>query len=367
MDVRGRLHLVRAELQSQGLEGLLVTKSVNVRWLTGFTGSNGQLAITANEFVLITDGRYREQAANELTSSGVDARVEIAVGSGSDLLVEVFHDVTSVGFEAADMTVDRHRRLVTELTTIELVATESLIELLRQVKDDGEIERLTRASAIADAGFRSIQNLVHDRPTERRLGAELDHRMRLVGADDVSFETIVGSGPNGALPHARPSQRAIEHGDLVVLDFGAKVDGYGSDMTRTVVAGGKPTDKQRHLYDAVFEAQQAGVNAIVAGVEQIVVDRACREVLAKHGLAEAYTHGTGHGIGLEIHEQPILSTRSLGILRAGQVVTVEPGAYLPGFGGVRVEDSVVVTEKGCVSITRSPKGLVPDFRELERP
>ncbi len=359
--VTHRLTTLRQALAERGLDGMLVTKAVNVRWLSGFTGSNGQLAVTADGFVLVTDGRYRQQAADELSAAGCSASVEVTATAVGAVLTAVFATGTSVGFEAADMSVTAHHRLEADLAGRRLVATESLIETLRQIKDEAEMERLRRASAIADASFQAVQPLLHQRPTERRLAAEVDHQMRLRGAEDVSFSTIVGSGPNSALPHARPTDRVIEPGDLVVIDFGAKIDGYGSDMTRTVVAGSEPTADQQRLYEAVLEAQQAGVAAVAAGVSERLIDTTCRDVLARHDLGEAFVHGTGHGIGLEIHEQPILSGRSVGILRSGLVVTVEPGAYLPGFGGVRVEDSVIVTEQGCLPITKSPKGLVPEF------
>ncbi len=195
--------------------------------------------------------------------------------------------------------------------------------------------------------------------SERHVALQLDTRMLELGADGISFDTIVAAGVNSSRPHHQPSGHVLTRGDLVVIDFGASIDGYGSDMTRTVVCGGRPTPEQDRIYHAVAASQAAGVAAVRDGVEQVAIDTACREVLDREGLGEAFVHGTGHGIGLEIHEQPILSRQSVGILRADLVVTVEPGAYLPGFGGVRVEDSVVVTSTGCVPITLCPKGLVP--------
>ncbi|MFT7597266.1 MAG: Xaa-Pro aminopeptidase [Acidimicrobiales bacterium] len=358
MAVVARVDKVRGEFDGAGIDALMVSKPVNVRWLTGFTGSNGRVVITTDRLLLITDARYAEQAPQQLAANGVEAEIEITVDTNGAAAAALARD--RVGIEAAHLTVAEYGRLEDVLDAT-LVVTDGLIEVLRQYKDDGEISRLRRASEVADAAFAVVYPLLDERPTERAFGAELDHQMRLLGADEVSFETIVGSGPNAALPHARPSDRRVEHGDLVVLDFGAKIDGYGSDMTRTVVAGGDPTERQAALYDAVATAQRCGVAAVKDGIEQVAIDIACREVLADRGMADHFTHGTGHGIGLEIHEQPILSPRSVGILRAGLVVTVEPGAYFPGYGGVRVEDSVIVTRTGCVPITHSPKGLVPDF------
>ncbi|MEZ5226494.1 MAG: M24 family metallopeptidase [Acidimicrobiales bacterium] len=264
-----------------------------------------------------------------------------------------------VGLEADHLVWSTLSDYQAELSDAELVPTRGLVEGLRRHKDPGERSRLERASAIADRALLATLALFAERPTERAFAMALDHAMRQHGADDVSFETIVASGPNAALPHHRPGERTIEADDLVVIDFGAKVDGYGSDMTRTFVAGGEPTAEQQRLYDAVAAAQAAGVAAVRAGADQRSIDTTCRDVLAQFDLADAFVHGTGHGLGLEIHEQPILSARSVGILTAGLIVTVEPGAYLPGFGGVRVEDTVVVTDTGCVPITHCPKGLDP--------
>ncbi len=363
MDTDHRLDRLRTEFDSEGVDALLVTRPINIRWLCGFTGSNGRLLVTRDTARLVTDARYTEQAAAELLAAEVAVELDIVAGDGGQAVSDFLKVNRPTGIEARHATVSEHRSWQEQSS--QLVATEGLVEKLRQLKDDGEIARLRRASEIADVAFATTVPFLVERPTERRFGAELDHQMRLAGADDLSFESIVGSGPNGAKPHARPTDRVIEPTDLVVLDFGAKVDGYGSDMTRTVLAGGaqgtEPSKRQADLYDAVAAAQRAGVAVVADGVAEVEVDAACRQVLADRGLAEAFTHGTGHGIGLEIHEQPILSTRSVGILRAGLVVTVEPGAYLPGFGGVRVEDSVVVTGSGCEPITHSPKGLVPEF------
>lgn len=363
MKTSGRLDRLHAQFDHEGIDALLVTRPINIRWLCGFTGSNGRLLVTGDTARLITDARYTEQAAAELDAAEVAVELDIVAGDAGQAVAGFLAVNRPTGIEAGHVAVSDYRTW--QEHSGQLVPTEAVIEKLRQLKDEGEIARLRRASEIADAAFEATVPFLAEGPTERRFGTELDHQMRLAGADDVSFESIVGSGPNGARPHARPSERVIELNDLVVLDFGAKVDGYGSDMTRTVLAGGlagaEPTERQADLYDAVAAAQRAGVEVVADGVPEVEVDAACRQVLADRGLAEAFTHGTGHGIGLEIHEQPILSTRSVGILRAGLVVTVEPGAYLPGFGGVRVEDSVVVTGSGCEPITHSPKGLVPEF------
>lgn len=368
-DVAGRLGRVLESMERDQLDALLVTKLINVRWLSGFTGSNGALLITSSGLRLITDGRYEEQAAQQLETAGVQAALDITPTGRNDIVARSLRPTDRLGLEADDVTWTALQALEHAIDA-ELVATAGLVESLRQIKDPGERSRLERASAIADralidtARLLEAPTLLDERPTEQQFASALDASMRRNGADDVSFETIVASGPNSARPHHRPTDRVIESGDLVVVDFGAKVEGYGSDMTRTFVAGGQPSADQLKLYAAVAEAQAAGVAAVVAGADQRSIDTTCRTVLARHEvhgkrLDEAFVHGTGHGLGLEIHEQPILSARSVGILPAGLIVTVEPGAYLPGFGGVRVEDTVVVTDSGCEPITHCPKGLDP--------
>jgi Xaa-Pro aminopeptidase len=359
MDVAGRAGRLRLALGGTGAESLLVTKLSNVRWLTGFTGSNGQLLVTADELIMITDGRYRTQVAAELERSGVEARVEITTTDIARILEAAVPSGARLGLEADAVTWKRHDQIAGWLPGRQLVPLDRPIEELRKDKDDGERSRLARGAAMADSALAEVAPLLGARPTERAVARQLDNLMVELGADGPSYDTIVASGPNSALPHARPTPRVIEAGDLVVIDVGARVDGYGSDMTRTFVAGGEPSAEQLRLYEAVIEAQAAGVAAVAAGVEERSIDETCRSVLERLGLAEAFIHSTGHGIGLEIHEDPILSPRSEGILRSGFVVTVEPGVYLPDLGGVRIEDSVVVREGGCEPISHSPKSLVP--------
>ena len=228
---------------------------------------------------------------------------------------------------------------------------------LRLVKDDGEVARIEAACAIADDALAAMVGLLDDGPTEAGFALALDGEMRRLGADDVSFETIVASGPNGSRPHHSPSDRVVARGDLVVIDFGALVDGYHSDMTRTVAVGGPDAldDTQRRMVEVVRASQAAGVAAVRSGADARAVDAACREVIAEAGWGDAFVHGTGHGVGLDIHEEPRVSATGDATLAPGHVVTVEPGVYLPGHGGVRIEDTVVVTESGCRTLTRAPK------------
>jgi len=219
------------------------------------------------------------------------------------------------------------------------------------------VARIEAACAIADAALAEVAPMLEDGPTEQAFALALDTEMRRQGADDISFDTIVAAGPNGSRPHHSPSDRGIERGDLVVIDFGALVDGYHSDMTRTIAVGGPAAldETQTRMLEVVRASQAAGVAAVAAGVSTKEVDAACRSVIAEAGWGDAFVHGTGHGVGLDIHEEPRVSTVTDAMLAPGHVVTVEPGVYLPGHGGVRIEDTVVVTRSGCRTLTRAPK------------
>lgn len=353
MDRRARLDLTTSAMVAAGIDALVVTKAVHIRWLTGFTGSNGMAVIGPDGLTLITDQRYEVQVAHQLAEAAVTADIAIT-RDPSEPVVTAVGSAKTVGLESADVTWAQQRRFAEWLGPRTLSPTEDLIEAERRIKDSAEVARLKMAAAIADAALDAVRNDLGAGMTEAQIATTLDRYMVDLGADGLSFPTIVAAGPNSAKPHARPSDRVIEAGDMVVIDFGAAVDGYGSDMTRSFLVG-DTTDRQREIFDAVIEAQAAGVAAVADGVEEREIDRVCRDHLSAHGLGEAFIHGTGHGIGLEIHENPILSSRASGILRSGYVITVEPGAYLPELGGIRIEDSVVVTESGCEPITLSSK------------
>ena len=354
--VAPRAAALRERFAAAEIDALLVSNLTNVRYLTGFTGSAGALLVTGDQLTFVTDGRYGQQATDQLGAAGVDATIEVA-SSARDALVGAVGaaGVSRLGLEADSVTWATQRTYASEwFADRALVATRGLVEELRVVKDDGEIDRIAAAAAIADAALAEVRGRLLDRPTEAEFGLELDTAMRRLGADDVSFETIVASGPNGALPHHRPGPRTVVVGDLVVLDFGALLDGYHSDMTRTVMVGG-PSDTQQRMWDVVAEAQAAGVAAVAAGVAAIDVDAACRTIIDAAGWGDAFLHGTGHGVGLDIHEDPRVGQRSAATLADRCVVTVEPGVYLPEHGGVRIEDTVVVTADGCRPVTLTPK------------
>jgi Xaa-Pro aminopeptidase len=360
MDVAARVARLRASLEAAGCDALLVTHLTNIRYLTGFTGSAALLLVHPDRLTFVTDGRYEEQAAGQLGDAGVEAEVLIgrSVALQREALGERTQGVARLGLEADHVSWADQRRYAQEwFPGTELVAATGLVEALRLVKDAGEVARIEAACAIADAALATVAPQLEEGPTELAFALELDTEMRRQGADDLSFETIVAAGPNGSRPHHSPSGRRIERGDLVVIDFGALVDGYHSDMTRTIAVGGHAAldETQARMVEVVRASQAAGVAAVRAGASTKDVDAACRNVIAEAGWAEAFVHGTGHGVGLDIHEEPRVSWSADATLAPGHVVTVEPGVYLPGHGGVRIEDTVVVTESGCRTLTRAPK------------
>jgi Xaa-Pro aminopeptidase len=356
MDVAGRADRLRDRFAGAGCDALLVTNLTNIRYLTGFTGSAALLLVAGDRLLFVTDGRYRDQSADQLAAAGVAAEIEIGRTSEAqrDTLATAAKGVDRLGLEAEDVTWAQQQRYGEWFPGAELVATSGLVEDLRIVKDAGEVARIEAACAIADEALATVRPRLGEGTTEAQFALELEWEMRRLGAEGPSFETIVASGPNGARPHHRAGGRRIGEGDLVVVDFGALVDGYHSDMTRTVAVG-EPDATQARMLAVVAESQAAGVAAVRDGVEASAIDAACRAVIDGAGWGDAFLHGTGHGVGLDIHEPPRVSTTPAGRLADGHVVTVEPGVYLPDHGGVRIEDTVVVTPDGCRTLTRAPK------------
>lgn len=362
MDVVGRLRRLVAAIDEAGeVDGLLVSSLTNIRYLTGFTGSAGLLFVLGDQVTLLTDGRYADQSAEQLAAAGVRATIEVArAPEQAAVAAATIRDggVECLGLEASHVTWATQRRYAAEwFAGVDLVATTGLVENLRRRKDAGEVARIGRAAAIADEAFARVRPMLADGPAEAEVALELDSTMRRLGATGPAFETIVASGPNGAKPHHRPSARRVRPDEVVVIDFGASVDGYASDMTRTVWEGHIAEADLRRAVAVVTESQAAGVAAVAAGAEGAAVDGVCRQVIADAGWADRFVHGTGHGVGLDIHEAPSLSATSTDTLASGHVVTVEPGVYLPGLGGVRVEDTVVVTDDGFLPLTLTAKDL----------
>ncbi len=337
---------------------MLVTDLVNVRYLTGFTGSNAALLVYAGDgagAVLATDGRYRTQASQQAP----DMRLEIERACGPHLTrLAAAGGVARLGFESHVVTVDGYDLLARAAAEVKLVPASGTIEALREVKDDGEKALLRLACEAADAALADLIERGGLRPgrTERQVARDLEALMLDRGADGVSFETIVAAGPNSAIPHHRPTDAELASGDFVKIDFGALVAGYHSDMTRTFVLG-QAAQWQRDIYELVATAQQAGREALSPGEACKDVDAAARAVIADAGYAENFGHGLGHGVGLEIHEAPGISASSAATLRVGFAVTVEPGVYLPGRGGVRIEDTLIVCAKSPELLTKFPKEL----------
>lgn len=354
-----RVSAARDALLAAGLDALLVTNLVNIRWLTGFTGSAGMVALTATDLLLITDDRYGTQAPEQVEKSGSGARVEITRTEHRQNVGETFAGAERVGLEADHITWHLANEIITNwLTAADVIATNELLVGLRMIKDESELARIERAAEITDAALAAVAPRLLDGLTEVEFGLELDIEIRRRGASGTAFETIVASGPNAARPHHQPSDRRISNGDLVIIDVGALVEGYRSDMTRTFGVGDL-TVTQRRIYDTVIAAQQAGVEAVAPGADAKSVDDACRSLIGDAGWGDAFAHGTGHGVGLDIHELPRIHARTTDTLAASHVVTVEPGVYLPEHGGVRIEDTVVVTAAGARRVTRTPKTLDP--------
>ncbi len=349
---RDRLRALIAEVPA---DAALVTRLVNVRYLTGFTGSNAALLVTPDGALLATDGRYITQS--EQQAPDVERLIDRQCAAA--LTERARKDGTGrLAFEAHDVTVALHETLRGVRGDMELVAAGTLVERLRSVKDEEEIDLLREACAIGDRALSELFATIAPGRTERDIGRELENRMLDHGATGISFETIVATGPNSAVPHHRPTERVVAAGDLLKIDFGALYNGYHADCTRTVVVAAEPADWQREIHALVREAQRAGRHALAPGADAREVDSVAREVIAGGGYGEQFTHGLGHGVGLEIHEAPLMGYNSDDRLADRTPVTVEPGIYLPGRGGVRIEDTLVVRDGGPELLTTTPKDLL---------
>jgi Xaa-Pro aminopeptidase len=350
MPVGGRGDRLAAQLPERELDRFLVTDLVNVRYLSGFGGTNGACVCGADERIFLTDFRYTERAEAEVEGWDVVTVRDDWLGGIAERLVG------RTGFEDTQMAVRTLRRLEEKLAGgVRLEPAGGTVEKLRRVKDSGEVAAIAAAAELADEIWRwSLERGLRGR-TELEVARAAEARMRELGAEP-SFPTIVAAGANGALPHAEPGEREIGGGELVVFDMGAKLDGYCSDGTRTF-ATGEPGERAREVYETVREAQAAALGAIRAGAGAAAVDKVARDLIEGAAHGEHFGHGLGHGVGLEVHEEPRLSPRSEDVLEAGEVVTVEPGVYLPGELGVRIEDLVVVAEEGLRNLSGLSKEL----------
>ena len=343
--------------RESGAGALLITDPYNMRYLSGFRGGEGILFLSEKRRVLITDSRYTEAAEKETDFEVLEENRE---HRRTAILRELLEDAGAVtaGFEDQSMRCSEFADLNRALPEVkEWVPLGGRVDRLRRVKTPEEQELLRKAEAIGDAAFAELLKVLKPGMTELEAAAELEYQMKRHGASGFSFDTIMASGANSSMPHAVPTSKKLEKGDFVTMDFGCIYEGYCSDMTRTIVLG-KADQKQKEIYETVLRAQNAALAVIRAGMTGSQVDRAARQVIEDAGYGSCFGHGLGHSVGLFIHEEPRLSPSDDTVLEAGMSETVEPGIYLPGFGGVRIEDLVIVTEEGCRNLTGSPKELI---------
>jgi len=352
-----RLARLRDLLKQEELDWILVGSAPNRRYLSGFTGSLGFLLISQEEALLGTDFRYYQQVQEQAPDFSLAKLEGDPLESLASILQQKVAEGSRLGFEADHLTVSLHEKLTSKVEGVEWVATQGLVEKLRAIKEPGEIEAIRRAVALTDEALRAVMSTLRPGLTEREVAWQLESYMRERGASKVSFDLIVASGPNGANPHAVVSDRPLALGEPIVIDMGCVLDGYCSDMTRTLVLG-RPDGRFNELYDLVLRAQEAAEQGIQAGMTCQEADALAREIIDAAGHKEHFGHGLGHGVGLEVHELPHLSSRSKEPLEAGMVVTVEPGVYIPGWGGIRIEDMGVVREDGLEILTGCTKDPV---------
>lgn len=346
-------------LREKSVHALLITDPYNMRHVSGFRGGEGILYISASQRVLITDSRYTEAAGKESNFTVIE---ESAARKRSDILKECMEKENtkldfSMGYEDCSMLCSDFDKLKGALPVKKWVPLGTSVNDLRQIKTEEEIQCLQRAEEIGDQAFAKLLPLLKPGMTELEAAAELEYLMKKAGAHDLGFQTIVASGINSSMPHAIPSEKKMEAGDFLTFDFGCKYKGYCSDMTRTVVLG-KASEKQKEIYGVVLRAQLAALDAVKEGVTGASVDKVARDIITEAGYGSCFGHGLGHSVGLFIHENPRLSPSDNTVLKAGMIETVEPGIYVPGFGGVRIEDMVLVTKEGHVNFAHSPKELI---------
>ncbi|AKK11200.1 M24 family metallopeptidase [Corynebacterium uterequi] len=359
-DYQARRRRLAESLRERGLDAILITHLPNLRYLSGFSGSNAHLLVLADGSAAITtDGRYTTQIAQEVP----DLAATI-VRDGSATLIDKAKEAVSagsvrIGVEDSHLSMAAFSALTSHVNGAELVAAGRLVEDLRLIKDADEINALRTVAAVANRAWATLlsEHAIKAGVTEREVAARLEYLMRIEGGERTSFDTIVASGPNSAKPHHGAEGRVLEQGDLVTVDFGAHLNGYNSDMTRTVVVG-QADGFAAEIYDVVLRAQLAGIDAATVGTELTRVDAACRDIIAEAGYGEYFVHSTGHGVGLDVHEAPSAAQNGQGTLVENMTLTIEPGIYVPGRGGVRIEDTLLITADGPVLITDGDKNLL---------
>jgi len=354
MSSQPRIQALRHILTEHSLPALLVSSPLNISYLSGFTGSSGYLLITETEAILLTDGRYTVQAAEECPDLTIEATAQRGYLDALRDLIQ-HHNLTSFGIEGEDLTVTRINLLQERLgEDIEIIVTDQLLSHLRLIKDAGEIAKIRESIRVAEEAFLACKHFFKAGMSERQISVELEYAMRSRGAEKLAFETIVASGPNSAKPHHTPGKRSLEKGDLVTIDWGAQVDGYCSDLTRTFGIG-KVSGKQIEQYNLVLEAQQRAIKGLKPGITGHEADLLARSLLQEHGYGEAFNHSLGHSLGKEVHDGPGLAANSnILVLAPGMVMTVEPGLYIEGKGGIRIEDDVLITKTGHEVLSSLP-------------
>jgi Xaa-Pro aminopeptidase len=337
------------------VDGVFIYSDVNRNYITGFTGDDSYIVVTSSNAVFITDSRYTEQAENQV----VDFQVKDHEGKLIPYITGLIRSlgIQRLGFESSNMIYDMYVELKKELAEIEFVSLEGAVENLRQIKDEGEVEKIARAQLIADEAFTHILGFIKPGMTEKEIGLELEFYMRKKGASGLSFDSIVASGKRSSLPHGTATSKTVEKGDFLTLDFGCVYDGYCSDMTRTVVIG-RATERQKELYSIVLEANNTALMYVKPGITGAELDEIARKVIENKGYGKYFGHSLGHGVGMMIHELPHISKKNCQPIKPGMIITDEPGIYIPGYGGVRIEDLLLVTEDGCRVLSKSTKELI---------
>ena len=350
-----RINKFQNKLKEEGIEAFLVTKNENIRYLSQFTGTSARLLITQNKSIFITDFRYLDQAAEQCSGFEIEEISSNFVEAFAELLKN--KNINNLSFESHDLSYKFYNKLKQKLAVNSLNPQDSMVEELRVIKDEKEVEKIKKAVEIADKGFDFLVDFIEPGKSEKEVALELEFFMKRNGGESNAFDFIVASGKRGALPHGVASDKIIKKGELVTIDFGTVYQGYHSDITRTVAVG-EVEQELKDIYDLVLTAQKKVISKIKAGMSGVEADKIARDFISEAGYKENFGHGLGHGIGLEIHESPRLSYSSDDQLKAGMMVTDEPGIYISGLGGVRIEDDLLITENGCKVLNSAPKELI---------
>ena len=349
-----RLHSFRRTMESSHLDGFLFTSLENIRYLCGFTGSDGALVLAPEKSFFLTDSRYWTQSEEEVKGSEI-VRYKKKIEGITSLLSDL--RLKRIGFESASLTLSTHRALLERLSDdATLVPLEEELKNLRAVKDAGELDLLHRAIDISSNAFSQLVEILKEGVNEREAALEMEFSMKRNGANDLGFDIIIASGKRSALPHGKAGDKRIQKGDFILIDFGSEFQGYHSDQTRTLICG-QPSLEQKKVYEVVKDAQQGAIEKVRPGVPLLEIDAAAREYIRSQGYGDYFGHGLGHGIGLAVHEDPAVNYENKGLTQEGMIFTVEPGVYIPDWGGVRIEDMVRVTSQGAELLTYLPRDL----------